>query len=93
MVRNDFTPYPLAWMSLPSFITPTAIPGTSNVFKVSSTRESIWEGVITWAVPGKEMTSNAIEKTRKNFFMLDYLMMGFDISNVKDLNLKNMNAC
>jgi hypothetical protein len=56
-------------MILPSFTTDTAMPGTSNVFKVRATKESISADVITCA--GK-FNVEIRKRTRTDFFILKF---------------------
>lgn len=75
-------------MSLPSLITPTEIPGTSKVFKVSSVSESICAEVMTCAVEVTEMMSMNDMATivRDIFFINDNFCVLVLYSNVLKKN-------
>ena len=52
------------------------MPGTSNVFRVSSARESIWAEVMTWEVEVNEIANKKIIPVmeKESFFMFDDLI-------------------
>src|ERR1700722_18743796 len=57
-VSSDRTPYPFEWMTFPSLITQTAIPGTSKVRSVRSAKLSMSTELNGCAKPQNESDKN-----------------------------------
>jgi hypothetical protein len=70
-VFNDRTPYPFEWITFPSLIIATAIPGTSKALRDRSTRLSISPEVNDWQRPPRQIDKGN-SKARKIFMAVSF---------------------